>query len=329
MPPTSTPWGIYRGTGLPGTATADWPDPPPWRLHEGSPDLPPPPDDPYAPVLLGDPAAPLPAAPEEVARVNAALALRRPLLVTGAPGTGKSALAYRISRELGLGRVLRWRITSLSTLREGLYDDQGRLGPLGTAFLPYRRPRVLLIDRLDRAEIALPEDVCTVLEAGGFAVPGGLDVRSPGTSSTDPDGAPAEARARTGPVRVATDDDPEASVPVRGGTVGCHAYPVVVVTSAGERDLPAALTGRCVHLSLSPPTREMLKSLAERRFPDGPQDVLAAFLDRAEGSKGPVLRRLLDSLHLVAQGALASLAEGMEWREAVDTVWQWTAPEEP
>ena len=67
--------------------------------------------------------------PEEAERVNAALYLRRPLLVTGEPGTGKSSLAYAVAAELGLGEVLRWPITSKSTLRDGLYryDAIGRL----------------------------------------------------------------------------------------------------------------------------------------------------------------------------------------------------------
>jgi MoxR-like ATPase len=54
--------------------------------------------------------------------VNAALYLRRPLLVTGRPGTGKSTLAFRIARELRLGRVLVWPITSRTTLKSGQYD---------------------------------------------------------------------------------------------------------------------------------------------------------------------------------------------------------------
>ena len=54
--------------------------------------------------------------PEELEMVNAALYLRRPLLVTGSPGTGKSTLAHAVAYELGLGRVLRWPIVSRSAL---------------------------------------------------------------------------------------------------------------------------------------------------------------------------------------------------------------------
>ncbi|MCZ1000368.1 hypothetical protein O1M63_23615 [Streptomyces mirabilis] len=247
MPPNSQSWGLYRGTGLPGATPEEWPEAPAWRSFGGGPELPPPPvEDPCAPAVLGTITQPLPAPPDEVARVNVALHLRRPLLVTGEPGTGKSSLAYRISGELGLGPVLRWQITSLSTLREGLYDgphdatydgthegrDEGghdggiRLGPLGTAFLPYRRPRVLLIDRLDRAEISLPEDLCTVLTAGGFSLP--------------------------------------------GGAVRCRAFPVVVITTTGERDLPSDLVRRCVTLRTQRPGPDLLRAIAANRFPAEP-----------------------------------------------------------
>lgn len=334
MPTEMESRGPYRGTGLPGATAGELPEPPPWRSFRGGPDLPAPPaDDPYARVLLGEGREPLPAEPDMVARVNAALRLRRPLLVTGEPGTGKSSLAYRISRELGLGRVLRWQITSLSTLREGLFEEaygssrhdaqdaqdthgaDARLGPLGTAFLPHGRPRVLLVDRLDRAEIALPEDLCTVLAAGGFAVPGGV-------------------------ARLATADDAQAVVPVPGGAVRCHAFPVVVITSAEERELPLDLVRRCVALRLPRPGPDLLRAMAANRFPADPgdsagptggcpaPDVVQAFLDRAVRTDGPVVERFLDSLHLAVGGVLQGLAADGSWQEAADTVWEWTAAEE-
>ncbi|NEE19199.1 AAA family ATPase, partial [Streptomyces sp. SID7499] len=54
--------------------------------------------------------------------INAALYLRRPLLVTGEPGSGKSTLAHAVAQELGLGRVLQWSVVSRTELKQGLYE---------------------------------------------------------------------------------------------------------------------------------------------------------------------------------------------------------------
>ena len=59
---------------------------------------------------------------EDVDLVNAALYLRRPLLVTGKPGTGKTSLAYAVAYQLQLGEVLYWPITTRTTLKDGLYS---------------------------------------------------------------------------------------------------------------------------------------------------------------------------------------------------------------
>ena len=138
--------------------------------------------------------------------VNAAIHLRRPLLVRGEPGTGKTSLAYALAQRLQLGPVLHWRITSRSRLVDGLYrydalgmlqdlqrDDfqlrrqsqqqpleQPRerpmadyisLGPVGTAFLPSLLPRVLLIDEIDKADPQLPNELLHLFEEGEFDIP--------------------------------------------------------------------------------------------------------------------------------------------------------------
>ncbi|GAB1539263.1 hypothetical protein NUACC21_19290 [Scytonema sp. NUACC21] len=124
------------------------------------------------------------ASKEAVELVNAALCLRRPLLIEGNPGSGKTSLAYAVAYELGLPGPYRWSIVSRTTLKDGLYaydaigrlqetsllrqkvgekgeiaePDVGkylRLGPMGMAFHQSRpgRPAVLLIDEIDKSDI--------------------------------------------------------------------------------------------------------------------------------------------------------------------------------
>jgi MoxR-like ATPase len=128
--------------------------------------------------------------------VNAALHLRRPLLLTGPPGSGKSMLVGIIAAELQLGQPLEWHVTSRSTLTDALYqyDALGRLhatqamsagahgdadavedfvtlGPLGTALASKDRPRAVLIDEIDKSDLDLPGDLLHVLELGEFDIP--------------------------------------------------------------------------------------------------------------------------------------------------------------
>lgn len=202
----------------------------------------------------------------EAQSVNVALLLRRPLLVTGEPGLGKSTLAYNVAWCLGLGQPLRWEISSRTTLEDGLYhydavehlraaqnasSSIGRfvtLGPLGTALLPTARPRVLLIDELDKASYDLPNDLLHVLEEAAFVVP--------------------ELRRHRGEELVYPFDaqGPDDLVKVHEGRVRAHHHPVVVITSNGEREFPPAFLRRCVQLHLPAPTPEHFRAIVKAQF---------------------------------------------------------------
>ncbi|MBQ0885042.1 AAA family ATPase [Streptomyces sp. RM72] len=310
-------WRIYRGVGQPHDGVRRLPEPPPWRdftrAQDGAPTGS---QDPSGTRRLGvrrrraENYAPRPA---EVDAVNAALYLRRPLLVTGNPGTGKSTLAYAVAHELKLGRVLRWPIVSRTTLQDGLYrydaigrlqdvqlerargtatgesgadagstGDTGedaadrdpgigayiRLGPLGTALLPSELPRVLLIDELDKSDLDLPNDLLNTLEEGEFAIP------------------ELERVADRQPVVEVLSHD-SGRVAVHGGRIACTNFPLIVLTSNGERDFPAPLLRRCIQLELEPPGEEQVTAMVEAHLGEegvaAGQDLIGRFLDREPG----------------------------------------------
>lgn len=299
-------WHIFGGNREPH----DWmmPATPPWRRFTGGPVLPPPTTDWAAerPADL-DRARAYQAAGEEVELVNVALFLRRPLLITGKPGTGKSTLAYAVAHELKLGPVLRWPITSRSTLQQGLYryDAVGRLqeanlkekdpaytagpgryvrlGPLGTALLPYVKPRILLIDEIDKSDIDLPNDLLNLFEEGEFTIP--------------------ELERHHEPDVTVRTQDTQTTATVRNGVVRCNAFPVIVMTSNGERDFPPAFLRRCVRLDLTPPTPERLARIVESHLGadlmDSAGDVIDQFL--AKQSTGDLATdQLLNAVFLTA-----------------------------
>jgi MoxR-like ATPase len=308
-------WLIYQGLSEPHDGIARLPPPPPWRAFDGEPAGPPPPVpglDSASTRRLGTAHGRFAAhgPRDELELINAALYLRRPLLITGDPGTGKSTLAHSLAYELGLGRVLQWPIVSRSSLRDGLYQydaigrlqdsqlagrtDTGigrylRLGPLGTALLPAERPRVLLIDELDKGDIDLPNDLLNVLEEGEFSIP--ELVRSH-----------QEDGGRT--VTVLTDDGTAATV--AEGRVRCRAFPVVVMTSNDERDFPAPLLRRCIHLDMRTPGADRLAAMVQAHFgnlsADENEDMIQRFLSASPGGLRAA-DQLLNAIYLTQHSA--------------------------
>lgn len=305
-PPPS--WWIYHGT-------RPAPDPhaidrllvrpaPSWRTFDGEP----------LDRARGDakPAATFQPLADEVELVNAAILLRRPLLVTGKPGCGKSSLAKSIAWELALGSLLTWPINTRSTITEGLYrydaiarlqdasipraEGDGRapevarylrLGPLGEALLPARKPRVLLIDEIDKSDVDLPNDLLNVLEEGRFEIPELLRLKGTG----------ARLAARAG------DGDEEVALP--DGAVQCAAFPIIVMTSNGERDFPPAFLRRCVQVRMTEPEPERLKLIVEahlqREGLERTDALLAEFLGR-RSRQTLSTDQLLNAVYLATQG---------------------------
>lgn len=311
-------WHIYRGTGTPHNGIERLPHPPHWRAFKGEVlqerQLDPDPQLERRFGGAGDKRSAFQASPKVVDMVNAALYLRRPLLVTGKPGVGKSTLAHAVAYELKLGPVLAWPITSRSLLQDVLYrydaigrfqqanlskdrNDQLaadigryiRLGPVGTALLPSTRPRVLLIDEIDKSDIDLPNDLLNIFEEGEFEIP-----------------ELARLADELANIQVYPHDGQE-MVTIHRGRILCRAFPFVVITSNGERELPAPFLRRCLRLPIELPTENELAEIVAAHF--GPADkaeaeqrskLLEEFLAKRDIGGGHLATdQLLNAIYLV------------------------------
>ncbi|MGW3073348.1 MULTISPECIES: AAA family ATPase [unclassified Kitasatospora] len=309
-----TPWPVFTGVSEPHDAIRHLPAPPPWRAFNGGPVLEPPRMEESSPEQRHRARTYRPTG-EAVQLVNAALYLRRPLLVTGPPGSGKSSLPYAVARELSLGPVLRWNITSRTTLEDGLYsydplsrlyaasraadggpvgggprdraageaiEDHLRLGPLGTALLPYEQPRVLLIDEIDKCDLNLPNDLLNVLEGGQYEIP--ELVRA----------------ARGTPEAEVMIDGTDQRVSINRGQVRCRAFPFVVLTSNGEREFPPAFLRRCITLRFARPGPQELEEIVRAHLgalDDNARRLVDRFLIRAEAGE-LATDQLLNAIYL-------------------------------
>ncbi|NBD28453.1 MAG: AAA family ATPase [Alphaproteobacteria bacterium] len=215
--------------------------------------------------------------------VNAAIALERPLLVKGEPGTGKTELARQVSAALGLP-MIEWHIKSTTKAQQGLYeyDAVSRLrdsqlgdervhdvanyikrGKLWEAFEAEGRT-VLLIDEIDKADIEFPNDLLQELDRMEF------------------------------------------HVYETGQTVRAQQRPIVIITSNNEKELPDAFLRRCFFHYIRFPDMETLKRIVEVHHPGIKEALLTTALtqfyeirDQAGLKKKPSTSEVLDWLKLL------------------------------
>lgn len=228
------------------------------------------------------------ASDELIRSVNIAAALKKPLLVKGEPGTGKTMLAEAVAKSLDM-ELLIWNIKSTTKAQDGLYvydtvqrlydsqfgtagvDDIGkyiRMGKLGEAFQREKQV-VLLIDEIDKADLEFPNDLLWEL------------------------------------------DQMEFYIPETGETVKAKERPIVIITSNAEKELPDAFLRRCIFHYIAFPEKEEMAEIVKAHFPELEESLLQGALDafyrirNLPGlSKKPATSELLDWIMALRLGGI-------------------------
>ena len=222
--------------------------------------------------------------------VNVAIALGKPLLIRGEPGTGKTKLAHSIARGLEK-KLISWNIKSTSKAQEGLYvydtvqrlndsrfGDRDvsaikryiKLGKLGQAFVSSEQV-VLLIDEIDKADIEFPNDLLNELDEMSFYIP-----------------------------------ETEETI-----TASCR--PITVVTSNAEKELPDAFLRRCIFHFIEFPDVSLMEDIIKVHFPHIKDNLLKETtkifynLRNMDGfRKKPSTSELLDWIQALYSGGIST-----------------------
>lgn len=224
-----------------------------------------------------------------MASVNVAVALEKPLLIKGEPGTGKTMLAKAVAQSLGKKLII-WNIKSTTKAQEGLYtydtiqrlydgqfgeegvDDIAhyiKLGKLGEAFSSEEQV-VLLIDEIDKADLEFPNDLLWELDQMEFYI--------------------HETKE----------------------TVRAKHRPIVIITSNAEKELPDAFLRRCIFHFIDFPDEMLMEEIVRTHYPDIEQNLLKSAMDVfymirgiRDVRKKPSTSELIDWLNALQRNGIA------------------------